>query len=283
MDAATAPWREDDLRGLRGALLNLPDGALREAALCQDVGGLVARLRPSGAGAVHATGYYEPELDAAPARSAAHPVPIHAAPPGGVRASRAEIEERDLLAGHEIAWLRDATARFFLQVQGSGRLRMPDGTVLRVGHAAGNGHPYVSIGKRLIERGALPAATITADAVKAWLRADPARGARLMRENPSYVMFRVVEADPRVGPLGALGLPVTAGRTVAVDPARVPLGTIAWLEVDAPEPIRRLVVAQDVGSAIVGARVDLFLGTGDAAGRAAGALNHPGRLVPLSP
>ena len=279
-------WDGDDAGGaeaLRPALGNLPEGHPLRDVPEGGVAEALRRLRAGPARAVHFTGYYEPEIEGALARSDAFPVPVHAEPPGGVGAARAEIEARDLLAGHEVAWLRDEVDRFFLQVQGSGRVRLAEGGVLRLTHAAKNGHPYVSIGKLLIERGEMDAATITAEGLKAWLRADRARGVALMRENPSYVMFRVLRARAEEGPPGALGLPVTEGRTIAVDPDEIPLGTPCWIEVDAPSPIRRLVVAQDVGSAIKGARADLFHGTGAAAGVAAGALNHPGRLIPLLP
>jgi len=239
--------------------------------------------------AAHFTGYFEPELDGAPRRSDACPVPIHAPPAMGIGAPRAEIEAGDLLAGHEIAWLRDEVDRFFLQVQGSGRIRFGDGRVLRVTHSAKNGHPYRSIGRLLIDRGEFDAGTMTADALRDWLRADRERGVALMRENPSYVMFRALHESPAdQGPPGTLGCPVTEGRSIAVDPEVVPLGTPVWVEIDAPDalggPIRRLCVAQDTGSAIKGiGRADLFFGTGDAAGHAAGRLNHGGRMVVLLP
>ena len=244
-----------------------------------------ARFAPRPLPAAHFTGYYEPEIDGALRRSDAFPVPVHAAPPMGIGASRAEIEEGGLLDGREIAWLADPVERFFLQVQGSGRIRLAEGGVLRLTYGAKNGHPYRSVGQMLVERGEIAEGDVSADAVKAWLRADPARGVALMRENPSYVMFRALHgAAAADGPPGTLGVPVTAGRSVAVDPAVVPLGTMMWIEIDADPPIRRLVVAQDTGSAIVGAgRVDLFLGTGAEAGRAAGTMNHGGRVVVLDP
>ncbi len=223
----------------------------------------------------HFTGYYEPELEASRAPTAAFPCPIHALPHGGIDVPRSEIEP--CLMGHEIAWLRDPVDRFFLQVQGSGRLRLTDGTVLRVGYAGRNGHPYVSIGKRLIAQGIF-GPDLTADDLKSWLRADPERGKAAMDANPSYVMFRLSDAPCDVGPAGTL-CPVTALRSLAVDPVHTPLGTPVWIDVAGH---RRLCIAQDTGSAIVGAgRADLFHGTGEAAGRAAGALNHRGRFVPL--
>ena len=234
--------------------------------------------------AAHYTGYFEPVVPAATARSAAFPVPLHGSPPGGIAASRAEIEDGDLLRGHEIAWLRDAVDRFMLQVQGSGRLALADGGTMRVGYAGRNGRPYISIGRHLIATGAIPAAEMTADVLAAWLRADAARGAATMRLNESYVLFRRLDAAVGEGPPGTMGCPVTAGRTLAVDPGHVPLGSPVWIEVASPDPIARLCVAQDTGSAIKGAgRADLFFGSGRAAGQAAGALNHGGRMVVLTP
>ncbi|WP_179381389.1 MltA domain-containing protein [Jannaschia marina] len=265
-------WAEDDLDAAAAALRQggvTIDGDARSY--------FETRFRPGVPLRGHFTGYYEPELDAARGPSAEFPCPIHAPPVGGVGAPRAEIEP--LLAGYEIAWLRDPVDRFFLQVQGSGRLRFADGGTLRVGYAGTNGQPYVSIGKRLIERGLL-GPNLTAEALKAWLRVDPARGLRAMAENPSYVFFKVSDAPAGQGPQGTL-CQVTALRSLAVDPDHTLLGTPIWVEVAGHA---RLCIAQDTGSAIKGAgRADLFFGTGDAAGRAAGALNAMGRFVPLVP
>jgi membrane-bound lytic murein transglycosylase A len=276
-------WEADDQAAAGAALARCPNGprvegdprAFFEAQY-------VPWLLPSG----HFTGYFEPELEGARDQSEAFPVPIHTVPPMGIGASRAEIEDGDLLAGQEIAWLRDEVDRFFLQVQGSGRVRYPDGEVLRVTYAAKNGHPYQSIGRLLVDRGVFAAGEITADKLRDWLRADRARGVSLMRENPSYVMFRALHGTPPdEGPPGSLGCPLSQGRSLAVDEDVVPLGSPVWIEVNGPEgPIHRLCVAQDTGSAIKGVgRADLFYGTGAEAGRAAGALNHGGRMVVLLP
>ena len=263
-------WADDDLDAARDAYHANPADAPGDGRAFFE-----GTFRPGPSVAAHLTGYFEPELDASSTRSDAYPVPIHALPPGGTDAPRARADAA--LVGHEIAWLRDPVDRFFLQVQGSGRLRMADGTVLRVGYAGTNGHPYRSIGRLLVERGAL-GADLTADALAAWLRADPERGRAAMDENPSYVTFRILDLPPDSGPVGTL-CPLAAGRSVAVDPAHVPLGTPVWVE---GPGIARLCVAQDTGSAIVGpGRVDLFFGTGAEAGHAAGRLNHPGRIVPL--
>ena len=273
--ADLAGWDGDDPAEARRAWDAMP-GADRSIDF--------AALVPRPLGAVHVTGYYEPELPGSPVRTDAFPVPIHTLPPMGIGASRAEIEAGDLLAGHEIAWLRDGVDRFFLQVQGSGRIVMPGGAVLRVTYAGRNGHPYRSLGRLLIERGEIAADAMSADAVQGWLRADAERGRRAMLENPSYVMFRALHgARAEEGPPGTMGVPLTPGRSIAMDPAVAPMGTPVWLEVDGPDPIRRLCVVQDTGSAIKGARVDLFIGTGAVAGRIAGAMNRTGRATLLLP
>ncbi|MBP1805140.1 murein transglycosylase A [Rubellimicrobium aerolatum] len=236
------------------------------------------------------TGYHEPELDGDLRASARCPVPLYALPPDRPAEtpwlSRTEIEAGALAGqGHEIAWLSDPVDAFFLQIQGSGRVRLPEGRVLRLGYAGGNGHPYVSIGRLLIARGALPADRASAEEVKDWLRAHPGERADVMRANGSFVFFRVLEGlPPGAGPLGTLGRPVTAGRTLAVDPAHVPLGAPVWIETDGAEPWRRLMVAQDTGSAIKGARrADIFVGTGPEAGARAGRIRDGGRMVVLWP
>ncbi|WP_420857837.1 murein transglycosylase A [Marivivens marinus] len=236
----------------------------------------------------HFTGYYEPELSGSPVRTADLSHPIHALPrdlPDGPWLTRQEIEEGDALTGHELLWLADPVDRFFLQVQGSGRIRFPDGAVVRVGYAGRNGHPYASVGQELVQRGIFTADQVSAQAIKDWVRARPDEGQRLLWHNPSYVFFRLLEGiDPDDGPIGALGKPVTGGRTVAVDPDYVPLGAPVWIETQGKDAMNRLMVAQDVGSAIKGAqRADIFFGTGDAAGLAAGRTNAGGRMVVLLP
>ncbi|UWQ18328.1 murein transglycosylase A [Jannaschia sp. M317] len=270
-------WGADDLDGALAAFRQAPDDPLTDAARNAPDGRTFFEtyFAPGPASVGHFTGYYEPELDGSLTQSAAFPVPVHGLPDAGCTHPRAGIDAH--LTGQEIVWLRDAVDRFFLQVQGSGRVRLPDGTTLRLGYAGRNGHPYRSIGKLLIERGDFNT-DITADALKAWLRADPERGRALMEENPSYVFFAPLDAPSDQGPRGTL-CPVTAGRSLAVDPDRTPLGTPIWIEVDG---MARLCIAQDTGSAIKGpGRGDLFFGTGDAAGQAAGRLNHVGSFRAL--
>lgn len=232
------------------------------------------------------TGYYEPELPARlmPEGAFVHPLYRLPADPG---LTHAQIRAGGLAGqGLEIAYLADPVDAFFLQVQGSGRLRLPDGTVLRLGYAGKNGHPYRSLGKEMVARGLIAAADISADAIRAWLAAHPDQVTDLLLTNPSYVYFRVIhDLSPDDGPIGTAGVPLTAGLSLAVDPAFIPLGAIVVLDtvIDAV-PVTRLMVAQDTGGVIKGAqRADLFFGTGDLAGVQAGRQNAPGRLTVLLP
>ena len=233
------------------------------------------------------TAYYEPEIAAAPTPDTVHRFPIHRLPDwprDRAMPSRAEIETSDVLAGHEIAWLADPVDRAVLMVQGSGRLRMPDGTVRRVGYAGANGHPYRSLGADMVAHGHLAPGTVTLPAIRDWLARHPDEATALLRLNPSWVFFRTLDLAPDLGPIGTAGVPLTPLRSIAVDPAHIPLGAPVWVEVDGPDPIRALMVAQDTGGAIRGpGRVDLFLGTGAAAGDRAGHLVATGRLIVLDP
>jgi len=270
-------WSEDDLDAALTAFRFNPDDPLSDAA-SDAVSGrsfFETYFAPCAPIDGHFTGYFEPEIDGSLSPTPDFNVALHALPPGGVTAPRADIGEA--VAGHEIAWVRDDVDRFFLQVQGSGRLRLPDGTTLRVGYAGTNGHPYRSIGKILVERGVF-GPEITAERLKAWLRKDLARGRAVMAENPSYVFFAPLESPLNIGPKGTL-CPVTPMRSLAVDPDHTPLGTPIWIVVDG---LARLTIAQDTGSAIKGpGRADLFFGSGQRAGEAAGRLNHPGLFVSL--
>jgi membrane-bound lytic murein transglycosylase A len=236
------------------------------------------------------TGYYEPELPGSPVRTPRFTVPLYARPPelrDGVQyLARAEIEAGALRGrGLELAWLADPVEAYFLQVQGSGRIRMPDGQVVRLGYAGRNGHPYRSIGQEMVRRGTHSFAEVSAQAIRAWVRRNPGPGAALLNTNPSYVFFRrLPRLPPEAGPIGAMGRSIAALRSLAVDPAHVPLGAPVWLEKDGARPLRRLMVAQDTGGAIKGAqRADIFYGTGDAAGDAAGTVKDGGRMVVLLP
>ncbi|MDT8857601.1 MltA domain-containing protein [Paracoccaceae bacterium Fryx2] len=237
------------------------------------------------------TGYYEPELPGSPVRTPRFAWPIYAKPPelteGSVWHSRGDIEAGGLLRGRglEIAWLDDPVEVYFLQVQGSGRIRMPDGRVIRVGYAAKNGQPYRSIGQELVRRGTHALHEVSAQAIRAWVRRNPVEGAQLLFHNPSYVFFRkLANLAPEKGPIGAMGRSITTMRSLAVDPAHTPLGAPVWIEKDGRNPLRRLMIAQDTGGAIKGAqRADIFFGTGYQAGEDAGTVKDGGRMIVLLP
>ncbi len=236
------------------------------------------------------TGYYEPELNGSPVRTPRFAWPIYRKPPelteGQVWHPRSVIES-GILAGRglEIAWLDDPVDVFFLQVQGSGRIRMTDGSVIRVGYAGKNGHPYRSIGHELVRRGIYTVDQVSAQVISAWVRRNPAAGEDLMNHNPSYVFFRKLKDLPAdKGPIGAMGRSITTLRSLAVDPAFTPLGAPVWIEKAGGAPLRRLMVAQDTGGAIKGAqRADIFYGTGKQAGEDAGTVKDGGRMVLLLP
>ncbi len=237
------------------------------------------------------TGYFEPELDGSKRRSSRYRYPVYAMPPEA-RVSRPWYPRRDIVQGGvmngrglEIAWVDDPVELFFLQIQGSGRVKLPGGQTIRLGYSGSNGHEYRSIGQELVRRGTFSPHQVSADVIKNWVRRNPVAGQNLLLHSPSYVFFREVSEVPSdLGPLGAMNRSITTMRTVAVDPAFVPLGAPVWIEKDGKGPLRRLMVAQDTGSAIKGAqRADVFFGTGDRAGREAGRLRDPGRLMVLMP
>jgi membrane-bound lytic murein transglycosylase A len=237
------------------------------------------------------TGYYESELRGARKRSAAYAVPLYRPPPDLKTPyySRQAIEG-GILAGRglELLWLADPIDAFFLQTQGSGRVRLAEGGSLRVGYAASNGQPPTMIGRILVERGELTKEAATMQTVRQWLRDHPAEAPALMQRNARYIFFREV---PGEGPLGALGVALTPGRSLAVDADLLPLGAPLWLDTTYPagtpeagQPLRRLVVAQDSGGAIKGAvRGDLYWGSGDEALRYAGPMKQRGRYYLLLP
>ncbi len=265
------------------------------------------------------TGYFEPELEASRTPDARFAVPIYAPPddlveigeaalPGWdpamrfARRAAAGIEphfdraaiEAGALAGRglEIAFVEDAVDAFFVHVQGSARLRLRDGSTMRIGFAAKSGHPYTSIGRLAVQRGLLPAERADKDGLEAWLKANRVPGEALMRENRSFIFFRELGAlGDADGPLGAAGVPLTAGRSLAIDRTlmtlHMPIFVAAPTLADPARPdrpFRRLMIAQDTGSAILGpARGDIFVGSGSAAGCIAGRIRHAARMIVLVP
>jgi membrane-bound lytic murein transglycosylase A len=237
------------------------------------------------------TGYFEPELRGTKSRGGPYQYPIYSLPSDYVAGqpylSRREIEETTAMSGKglEIAWLADPVDLFFLQVQGSGRILLPDGGGMRVGYGGKNGREYSSVGQELIRRGIYTSHQVSAQVIRKWVRDNPEQGRELLWVNESYVFFREVSEVPAdKGPLGAMNRSITSDRSIAVDPAFTTLGTPVWIEKAGAAPINRLMVAQDTGSAIKGAqRADIFYGTGNAAGRAAGRIKDSGRMIRLLP
>ena len=237
------------------------------------------------------TGYFEPELDGARSPTERYKYPLYRMPHEARNQAswmtRRGIETSDALKnrGLEIVWVDDPVELFFLQIQGSGRVKLPDGSYMRVGYGGSNGRPYRSIGVEMVRQGIYKAHQVSAEVIKNWARRNPEAGIELLRHNPSYVFFREVSEVPsHKGPRGAMNRSVTDMRSIAVDPSFTPLGAPVWIEKDGETKMRQLMVAQDTGSAIKGAqRADIFFGTGDAAGKAAGRLRDPGRMVVLLP
>lgn len=238
------------------------------------------------------TGYYEPELQASATRTERFRYPLYRRP-AEVANSRSpwltrEQIEAGALSGRnlEIAWLDDPVDAFFLHVQGSGRLLLQDGSILRLGFGGRNNHEYRSVGRYMAQQGLLPAHRVSAGGIKAWVRENGSIGRTVLNQNPSYIFFREVRGLSRNdGPQGAMGVPVTAMRSVAVDNDFVPLGLPVWLETETAEgPLEQLMIAQDVGAAVKGAqRADIFFGSGEAAFALAGRQRAGGRMVVLMP
>jgi membrane-bound lytic murein transglycosylase A len=205
-------------------------------------------------------------------------------PRGDIETGKAPV------AGKELVFVDDPVEAFFLQVQGSGRVQLAEGGIMRVGYADQNGHPFRSIARVLIERGAIPPNAASMQGIKQWARQHPEELPALLDENPSYVFFREVTLDPSAtidGPIGTLGIPLAAGRAIAVDPRSIPLGAPVFLSTTWPlssRPLTRLVLAQDTGGAIRGPlRADFFWGFGEEAAREAGRMKQEGRMWVLWP
>lgn len=271
-------------------------------------------------GAAFYTGYYEPELDASLTPTPDFRAPVLARPrdlvsfepgegPPGLDPRLAGAQRRpdgslapypdraaiEANGGEAIAWLADEVEVFFVQVQGSARLRLADGRKARLVYDGRNGRPYTSIGRLLIEAGEIPQQEMSLARLKGWLRANGLRpgdkGRAVLQRNASYVFFRLVEdVDPALGPIGGAGIALTPLRSIAVDRTLWSYGLPFWIDAALPwksdelSPFRRLLIAHDTGSAIVGpARADIFFGAGEAAGARAGAIRHHGTLVVLAP
>ena len=272
-----------------------------------------AVIAPEGSDTGLVTGYYEPVLDGSRMRTDRFRYPIYGVPDDlvdvdlaslypelkGLRLrgrldgrrlvpyfSRAEIDARgDGFEAPVIAWVADPVELFFLQIQGSGQIRLGDDDRIRVGYADQNGHPYRSLGRYLVAQGELPLEQASMDGIKQWAQAHPEQLRQALEQNPSYVFFRELPASG--GPIGALGAPLSAGYSIAVDRRFYPLGAPVYLATTFPlsdQPLERLVMAQDTGGAIRGAvRADLFWGSGTEAGALAGGMRQQGRMWLLWP
>ena len=274
-DAALRDWLQQHLR------------AYRIESLARDPAGL-------------ATGYFEPLVEASREPKRGFRIALYG-PPADLATrkpywTRQQLETlpaaQKSLRGSEIAWVHDPLDALVLQVQGSGRLAFAgaggDVKVVRVAFAGHNDQPYQSIGRWLIDQGELRASEASWPSIRAWARQNPGRVDEMIRSNPRVVFFREEPLpDPAIGPKGAQGVPLTPGRSIAVDPQSVPYGTPVWLDTSEPlstRPLRRLVVAQDTGTAIVGAvRADYFWGWGDDAEAEAGRMKQPLRMWALWP
>jgi len=256
-----------------------------------------------GEGRAFATGYYEPEIEGSRTPQPGY-TPVYRVPPDLVRCARpdgttgrgridqtgtcvayftrAEIEDGALAGkGLEIAWAKDPVDLFFVEIQGSGRIRFDDGGVLRLAYAGQNGREYVAIGRLLRDRGILPPGGANMQSIRDWIRANPDQGRELMRENLSYVFFKELIGP---GPPGALNVPVSARATVATDPNYVPLGAPVFIHNADRREINGLWIAQDVGGAIKGPnRFDTFWGSGSEAAAIAGGMSATGEALILVP
>ncbi|MFH1603238.1 MAG: MltA domain-containing protein [Pseudomonadota bacterium] len=306
--AARSAWREPCALAQQ-----LPTGAsVREFFEAHFLPYRVANADGSVQGLV--TGYYEPLLRGSRNKEGPYRYPLYAAPEDLLIVDLAEINpqlkhlrlrgrlegrrvvpyyaraeiERGLpaLAGKELLWVDDPVDLFFLQIQGSGRVRLPTGELVRVGYADQNGRPYRSIGRYLVEQGELKLEQASMQGIKAWGAANPAKLEDLLNRNPSYVFFHELQ-HAEGGPPGALGVALTPERSIAVDPRYIPLGAPVFLATTWPnsaEPLQRLMLAQDTGGAIRGAvRADYFWGFGEGAGAQAGRMRQPAHMWVLLP
>jgi membrane-bound lytic murein transglycosylase A len=310
------------VRGLRAGAFHRPCRALARLGPTSDHAAVRAAIERwfapfevagSSGGEGLFTGYFEPEITGALQKSRSFSVPVYARPRDLARVRlgafdpalkgksivgrvqrgafvpypvRHQIDAGALgAAARPLAWAADPVDVFFLQIQGSGRVRLPDGKILRLGFDGHNGQPYTSIGGVLVRRGALDRSTVSMQSIRAWLAANPTEIRPVLNSNARYVFFRRLTGP---GPIGASNVPLTPGRSLAVDRRLIPLGIPVWLAttdaLDAARPYRRLMVAQDTGGAIKGAvRGDIFFGAGPDAAARAGRMNRPGRYFLLLP
>ncbi len=306
----------DPCRIARG--LELADGARAKAFFEEHF--LPLRISRLGEGEGFVTGYYEPVIDGSRTQTDVYNVPVYRRPSnlfvrGTTQSSvglpnkgevfrkigrrklvpyydRAEIEDGAIAGrGLEICWLKDQTDLLFSQIQGSARVRLEDGSTIRINYDAHNGYPYTPVGRILIDRGIIPKEQMSMQKIREWMAQNPDGAKELRRQNRSYIFFREVNLSDKDEAVGAQGVPLTPGRSIAVDKSLHVYGTPFFIEGELPieseqsrTPFHRLMIAQDTGSAIVGpARADLYFGAGVDAGKVSGRLRHTMRFVILVP
>ena len=240
------------------------------------------------------TGYYVPEIRGSLYKTKKYQTPLHAYPEAWSKAkpttlpTRAELLSSDILKGRELVWVEDPVLAAFVQIQGSGIIRLDDGSVVQLGFSGTNEHPFKPLGQWLIQKGEMKASQASMQSIQAWARKNPDRVEQLLNSNPRYVFFKKMPPNSmNKGPIGSIGVPLTAGRSIAVDWKAIPQGAPVFLSTTYPNSnqlLRRLVMAQDTGSAIVGAvRADFYWGSGELAGENAGKMKQPAKMWLLLP
>jgi len=241
------------------------------------------------------TGYYEPVMNGSLTRTSAYTVPLYAYPKAWRNAkpspapTRAELMSSGALKGQELAWVQDPVAAAFMQIQGSGKIRLEDGRVLRLGFAGTNDQPFKSFAQWLLDRKEIIRSEATMQGISQWAKRNPSRVDDMLNANPRFVFFKELPGNvsAELGPNGALGVPLTGERSIAIDLRSLPLGAPVFLATTKPlsnQPLQKLVMAQDTGSAIVGAvRADYYWGSGDAAAEMAGRMKQNGKMWVLLP
>jgi len=236
------------------------------------------------------TGYFEPELYGSRVATQKYTFPLYRPPPevdvAELWHTRAEIEG-GLLEGRglELVWLENRVDTFFVHVQGSARIRLEDGSIMRVGFAGRNGHTYRSVGRELVRRGVLSGDQVSIEGIRTWAESNPAAAITALQYNTSFIFFQELEIPEALGPIGALQVPLTPMRSIAVDDTYTPLGAPVWVKMNGgTASLNQLMVAQDTGSAVNGAqRADIYYGSGDAAGDKAGRIRYSGEMITLIP
>jgi len=249
----------------------------------------------SGADTGLITGYYEPVMNGSQTKTSAYGVPLYAYPAAWKKSkpnpgpARAELMSSGVLKGSEIAWVQDPVAAAFMQIQGSGKIRLEDGRVMRLGFAGTNDQPFKSFAQWLLDHKEITRSEATMQGISQWAKRNPDRVNEMLNANPRFVFFKELPSnvDADLGPTGALGVPLTGERSIAIDLQAMPLGAPVFLATTKPlsnQPLQKLVFAQDTGKAIVGGvRADYYWGSGDAAGEAAGRMKQNGRMWLLLP